>query len=62
MNREQIKAMVLGVITSYDYDAYKSLVPELAEEPEFAEQALDEMIDIAESHINEAMADANRVS
>ena len=40
MTRETAKQMTL------DYDVYKSLLPELAEEPEFADDLMEELIDI----------------
>lgn len=54
MTRDQIKKMVLDIISEADYDLGKSFDPKLAEEPEYAEEALDRLIDMAEKHINKA--------
>jgi len=44
--------MVLDIIEAADYDLYKSLVPELAEDPDDAEDFLDQLVSVASAHIN----------
>ena len=46
MTRETAKQMILNLAMTLDYDVYKSLLPELAEEPEFADDLMEELIDI----------------
>lgn len=54
MTRDQIKKMVLDIISEADYDLGKSFDPKTAEEPEYVEKNLDRLIDTAEQHINKA--------
>lgn len=51
-SREKLKALVLDLVSELDYDLYKSLRPELAEDPEEAKILLETLIDIADRHIN----------
>lgn len=51
MTRTQIKAMVLDIIATADYDLYKSYLPECAEEPEYSAERLEELIVVAEKHL-----------
>ena len=52
MTRDEIERMVLDIIEADDYDLYKSLVPELAEDPDDAEDFLDQLVSVASAHIN----------
>ena len=38
MNKQQIKAMIIDILGTADYDLAKSFDPETAEEPEYAEE------------------------
>lgn len=51
MTRTEIEAMVLDIIEAADYDLYKSLIPELAEDPDDAEDFLAQLVDVASAHI-----------
>ena len=46
--------MVLDIIAEVDYDIWKGFDPKLSEDPEYAEEALNRLIDMAEKHINKA--------
>lgn len=52
MTRKQIRDMILALLGRADYDLMKSFLPETAEEPEYAAEELEELIDLAENHIN----------
>ena len=52
MDRDQIKDMIIEILTEADYDLAKSLTPELSEDPEAAEEEMDVLIYIAETHIH----------
>jgi hypothetical protein len=54
MTRKQIKEMILDVLARADYDLYKAFMPETAEEPEYAAEQLEEIINVAEKHIKKA--------
>jgi len=51
MNREKIKEMILDILGQADYDLMKSFLPETAEEPEYAEEQLEKLINIAQKHL-----------
>jgi hypothetical protein len=52
MIRDQIKQMILDIIAEVDYDVAKSLDPETAEDPEYAEVELERLIDIVDPYVN----------
>jgi len=52
MEIEDVETMVKDIISAADYDLSKELDPELAEEPEFAEDFLRELVEVAISHLN----------
>lgn len=52
MTRNQIKKMIMDVLAVADYDLMKAFLPETAEEPEYAEAEMENLIDIAAKHIN----------
>lgn len=54
MTRRQVREMVLAIIGAADYDVVKSFDPELSEDPEYAEERLEKIVDIARSHIKKA--------
>lgn len=47
--------MILDILGQADYDLMKSFLPETAEEPEYSAEKLEELIDMAEKHINKTM-------
>jgi hypothetical protein len=46
MDRLTIEAMLRDLLDSIDYDIAKSYDPKTAEEPEFAEEAFEELVSI----------------
>lgn len=54
MTRDQIKTMILMILGQVDYDLLKSFLPETAEEPEYAEEELNKLIDETEKFINKS--------
>jgi len=56
MDRKQIKKMLLAVMARADYDMYKSFRKETAEEWEYSKGILEELIDIAESHVKKSIS------
>jgi hypothetical protein len=46
MNRTQIKDLIFLILNQADYDLAKAYDPETAEEPEYASEQLEEMIDV----------------
>lgn len=53
MTDPQIKAMILDLVQHLDYDLSKELNPSLAEEPEFAEDLMSSLVDIAQAHLSD---------
>ena len=51
MTHEQIKAMILDILAEADYDLFKNYVVETAEEPEYIEERMGDLIRIAEKHL-----------
>jgi hypothetical protein len=60
MTRDQIKKMVLEVISQADYDLGKCYDPKTAEEPEYVQEELESLIDTAEKHIKKATKKATK--
>lgn len=54
MTRNQIKKMILDLLGQADYDLMKSFLPETAEDPECSAKKLEELISMAEKHINKS--------
>ena len=52
MNRDEIKEMILDIINTVDYDIYKSMLPELSEDPDHAVQKMETLIDIVEKYLS----------
>jgi len=48
--RDNLKEMVMAIAESIDHDAAKQLDPGTAEEPEFAEDRMEELTDIIEEY------------
>ena len=53
MTDSQIKAMILDLVQHLDYDLSKQLDPRFAEEPEFAEELMSSLVDIAQAHLTD---------
>lgn len=51
MIKTQIKAMIMELISAADYDLGKSLDPKLAEDPEYAEEQMHRLIEIAGKYV-----------
>lgn len=51
MNNSDLWAMILDLVEELDYDLYKALLPELAEDPEFLETQKERLILIARKHL-----------
>ena len=51
-----IKEMVYDILAEADYDLYKSYLADASEEPEFVEDRLGVLVDIAKNHIDETYA------
>lgn len=51
MNRKEIKKLLLVILEHVDYDIYKSYIPETAEEPEYAKEQMESLINVAEEHL-----------
>lgn len=47
MSDEEIQFMIMALISHADYDLAKALTPRLAEDPEFAQETMKELIEIA---------------
>lgn len=58
MNDTQIKAMVIDLISTNDYDHGKQLDKRTAEEPEGVDDALDQLVAVAKRHMAKAMRKA----
>lgn len=54
MTRDQIKDMVLAILGQADYDLMKGYMPETAEDPEYAAESLEGLIDTAEKYLRKA--------
>lgn len=52
MNRREVEEMIITMFEHADYDLSKQLDPDLAEEPEFAEDFMQELVDIAANWID----------
>lgn len=48
MNRKDIKKFLMIILGRVDYDIAKSYDPKTAEEPEYANSQMEELIDVAE--------------
>lgn len=51
MTRQQIKKMIMDLLAHVDYDLAKSYDPKTAEEPEYAKEEMEKLIDIAKKHL-----------
>lgn len=54
MTKKQIKEMILDLLQHVDYDLYKGFLKESSEDWETAKEELDNLIKIAQKHINKA--------
>lgn len=52
MNRKDVENMVYDIIEAADYDLAKKLKEETAEEPEFAQDFMNQLVEIAIGHLN----------
>ncbi len=57
MNHEEAKAIVLRIVCDVDYDIYKSLVTETAEDPEWAEEKLNRLATVLQQEVDHALSD-----
>ena len=51
MKEDQIKLMILDLIGRIDYDIAKEYDPELAEEPEYVEEKLNNLVKIVKKYL-----------
>jgi hypothetical protein len=51
MNEQQLDAMIMDIAEALDYDIWKSLVPELSEEPEEIEYEMERLRKAARKHV-----------
>ncbi len=51
MNRNEIKKLIMLILEQADYDLMKSYDPKTAEEPEYAKEQMEKLIDTAEIHL-----------
>ncbi len=51
MSEQQIRRMLLAIIDEIDHDAYKFYVPETSEDPEAAEESMQDLIQIVLQHL-----------
>jgi len=54
MTNDQIRDMVMKLVNELDYDIWKELQPDLAEDPEAAECLVRRMVGIARRHMSDA--------
>jgi len=52
MEEEQIKEMLSDIVSAIDYDIWKDIF-EFPEDPEFAEDLIDELTTIVHHHLNQ---------
>lgn len=55
MTRIQIKEMIISLLGQVDYDLMKSYKPETAEDPEYAEECMEKLIDLVASHLKKSI-------
>jgi len=58
--QETVKDMVKHIINEADYDLYKSFDPNLAEEPEDAEDLMNDLCNIVWGYLHEAEREASK--
>ncbi|NJO03702.1 MAG: hypothetical protein HC880_20335 [Bacteroidia bacterium] len=51
MTRSEIKDLIMVILGQTDYDLMKAYDPETAEEPEYAEDQMERLIDTVEDHL-----------
>lgn len=51
MTRAEIKNLIMVILGVADYDLMKSYDPKTAEEPEYAKDCMEELIDAVEAHL-----------
>ncbi len=51
MSNEKLRAMVRAIVEQADYDLAKSLDPETAEDPGFAEELMASLVNVAREHV-----------
>ena len=51
MKRKELKNFILEILNQVDYDIAKSYDPETAEEPEYAKDQMESLLDFAESYL-----------
>ena len=54
MTRKEIRELIMVILGQVDYDIMKSYDPETAEEPEYAEESMERVIDVVEKHLKKA--------
>lgn len=52
MTKDEAIAMIKAIANQLDYDIYKQLNEETAEEPEYVEETLDELVDVVRNHLD----------
>jgi len=57
-DRSLLERMVKDLVETLDYDLSKQLDPETAEEPEFADELLEELVAVAHKHLDSVLNDA----
>jgi hypothetical protein len=62
MNRTQIKSLILLILNQTDYDLAKGFDPETAEEPDYAAENLEELIDTVETYLKKLDKKAKKKS
>ncbi len=50
MNRNEIKKLIMVILGQADYDLMKSYDPKTAEEPEYAKEQMESLINTVEEH------------
>ena len=53
MNKHQIRVMLMDILHCVDYDIAKSFDAETAEEPEYVDERMDELIEIVQKHLDQ---------
>lgn len=51
MTRNEIKKLIMLILGQCDYDLMKAYDPKTAEEPEYAKESMDRVIDVVEEHL-----------
>jgi hypothetical protein len=51
MSETKMRKMLLEIVKEVDYDIWKNYIPETAEEPELAEERLNDLVSITKKYI-----------